>query len=1669
MAANNNKHAIVPDLTRSFDKAGWVPLWETHHEDFNLARIIFYASKLAVTLEDEEITFEENQAEDAYAYLTANSDAFTIAEFLPCLKIASNAAQKLMAILHTTAADEHKDVLLRASEAKRVALEKSVADMQRRINDIPQSSAQHPNVEQLKVPDLNLNFTNANQPLLSNHGSVNNDPQVGPKSGFHSPNIQPRQHNNETDYRFNQMAEAIQILAQATRTGLSSSGGRRTKITKNPELYNQREHSSLLSFGACEYARWAEGQGISEMESTIYFCHSFQKKLHIDQVSKISKNSDGSPRFNTIAELIQTIIAELRYDEESINRLQQKFINSAVNSKNDLDYEFLRIYNLRRQGWILENEPDVLEASKTQFIRGLDLQNHLHGLIFSASNQDAWINTGNCTQITTQLRTLEIRFKQPKRHALSNTSNSKPTNNRGIDDMCDNIESAAAPPSNGDEFSRSEPTQSAEMNNVTRKCQNAKCGKPFSPAQPNYKCCSVACAKEYRIANPRRGGGGGKPKEKAYKRANNMEACNATTTPGVSLKGRRYYMTPAHIYTNDSDIPTIIHDSLFDTGAGPTICTLDVLRKHNLHKQIVYEPGNEILGGDSRPMKGYVGYVKLNLALEDTTVYITDTFVMKVLVFNRLNHDFIIGQDSMNHITFQGYPRLNTLLLNPSLKKTASFNKKLRDFVRLNNSPNSKSSSKCLNVESSDVMSGFHDATSRSVPKIPKCQFNEKETFLLHVPKSKFSVNNFSLFSEQLDYCCNNFMEVVEKNDSPLADILTQGGLDGVIDNRAIEVSDTKILKTNKGDFSVGDQMSDVMSKKFAKYIDEFKGNVFDCTVLGRTKQVCHPTIDPLAPAPSQASRYMPLNPFLQKEAKSLVDRMVKLGVLEVCTEVANSTIFVVQKTSGKWRLICDLKKFNERLTNYIVHLPSPYELINKICGSKLFSYCDFPDAYFQVPLSDESIKNSPIVASVSGCNTNFKFLRMAQGLRPATATFVNITNEVYSEISDDVSNYLDDSVVGTVDDEEIHFAKLRRFIEITNDAGLKLSQAKCVFFAKNITFLNYTITNGKWSLSDKQKSTINSLNADNLNIEKRESLAAFLQHFNRFTTGVSHAARKIRDQTLSDEAIKSVLEAVKTKLINSKALKSVDFKSELHIYVDASQSDVSGCIYQKTKGTGMELVTCFSKKLPKPMLAKGIYEKELFALQQLVKTYRYLLIGEHKKVFWTDNRAVLAADKSRAPSLKCLFDFIRASFGNVRFNFVPTKQNPADIFTRQPASSDSASDCGSDFNKLSVSEQVKLVNSIAAGKPKRDCVKLSKKTMDRHRKDKILSLHVKGGCVSAGRLLTTFKSIPDFAEVSKEEIETVLNECETCQHISNHVKPRKSAPGVTLSRELSTMDSVYIDHKKIISKVRSDHMDDQNDQNDENAESFSGNKTCLTIFEPVSQMTFCYPVMGYDTSTVKACLRLFFQANGVPGSVIADNAKSFTALKPWLEKEFGCALHHTSAYHPCSNLSERCHREFERVLRKFNSDSGKFNFEDWEDAICKCVIAMNTLKHSTYGLSPYEIFKNRIIQDLEPLRFSPTPFEYQLKSNRFVKKADAVVNSKLKQRLPVFIKDSVVKVAIPEEPIRFGTITAYKDSPFNKAVKMKFPNPDHQGKFLKPIAISKDFICIPANSAPTQ
>ena len=1538
----------------------------------------------------------------------------------------------------------------------------------------------------------------------------------------------------------------------------------RLKVATSPPKFDPKLHDNLRQYARKDFMYWARDEGLMKEEATMFLHRAFSRKIHRDHVDKIAVDKiSGLPNFTNASELMEKIIHDLRFDHETLEQLKNRFRLFQASNKYRLDDEFLRCFNLRDLGWPSEAENDQIHETKKIFLRGV--RSHpLYNLIFTISKTVDWTNAFDYFEVAAQLREIQVSHtkttgastQSPTNTATHPTEMMDTSNNMQFQDLSMYAEQ--------DQFydvpaiiqnHQVQPT----VNNASKICRNNKCKKPFSPENVKHYCCSTECVDAYKKD---RFGADYKEKfrkkrdDKKPRTANNMPlppptSNGAESSSNVSRDLREFFITPCHIYLTDCNIPNVIHNSLFDSGASLTMITKQQMIDLNVQHLLKRDPNQGILGGDSRPMTGYCGSVKLTMKLEDTESRLTKKFSLEVLVFDNLNHPFIVGQDSMRKGMFQFtcYPNLKAILIDPSFRLMRKYKKMESQKIKaLNNLCESEPAVSSINKDSEQVFepeiiqvesrssqspnSTTDDGSSSpqkfndySNPNLVLPSFsdfsNSNEQFILNVPGTKTNNAYKEMFSDKVEELTQGFMNNLQAfYGKSLGDTLTTGGLDGLLDENKVQFRNTKIIETKKGPVQVGEQLSDKMTKRVKDLFDNLKSNVFDTTTLGCTTESCEPEINPDTKSSPQAPRYMPLNPFMRDEARKLVQNMVDLGVLEKCNDPANSSIFIVQKPNGKWRLIADLRRYNKEIMDFVVHLPSPYELINQICQFDMYSYSDFKDAFFQVPFSEKTLKEHPVVASVCGQATNYKFLRMAQGLKTATAVFIGILNRVYAKISDWIINYLDDAVIGSSDDEEEHFNRVVEFIKITDEAGLRISLQKSVWFATNISFLNYSISRGTWSISENQRKTINALNSDNLTKSKRESLSAFVNHFNRFHTGVSNAARRIRDPNTTPDSVKSILDNIKANLVQASALQAVNFTDTLHIYTDASQFDCSGVILQKSKNGGFRLVTCFSKKFPTAMVNKPIHQRELWSVQQISLTYKFLFIGSHQKIFHIDSRIVLAAQYSKAPSLRCLFDTIKSTFSNVLFKFVPSNKNASDAFTRvnnavnniqfainaitrprrncgkpkyfgvaQPsretlnptAAPDTHFDMGNSESQnvnvvpdtvltpeitVPVDSGETILNTTPDTSPTQTTVSdietIPKcKQLPENIQLKILKAHVNGGCREPSRILLTLKGLGH--DLKLQDIVDVLKNCELCANIKNFVKPRKSAPGITNPKELTCNDCIYIDFKQILNKHRVKVIKSRTTEDPDFEPPVPDCKSILTVFEPVSSLVYAVPVKNYQTDSVKSSLRILFMICGPVKNVVSDNAPEFKALAQWLKEEFDCDLHHTSVFHPNSNLSERAHREFEKILKVHDSDKDEFNFENWEDTIMRACISLNSLRHRVHNVSPFEVFRNRIQADIEPTQFHPVGMERRLVNENFAEKVERIMKSKLKLVLPVFTKGQQVKVKFPDEKeARYGTVTSERDFRFKHSTHVRFNG-------QPPVAVNKDYICVQKFTPRTQ
>ena len=98
------------------------------------------------------------------------------------------------------------------------------------------------------------------------------------------------------------------------------------------------------------------------------------------------------------------------------------------------------------------------------------------------------------------------------------------------------------------------------------------------------------------------------------------------------------------------------------------------------------------------------------------------------------------------------------------------------------------------------------------------------------------------------------------------------------------------------------------------------------------------------------------LKPEVKEGLKPIIEDLKEQGLLIPCNSPFNTPILGIKKSNGKWRLVQDLQIINEAVVPLHPMVPNPYTLLSEIPeGAKYFSVIDLKDAFYSVPLAEES------------------------------------------------------------------------------------------------------------------------------------------------------------------------------------------------------------------------------------------------------------------------------------------------------------------------------------------------------------------------------------------------------------------------------------------------------------------------------------------------------------------------------------------------------------------------------------------------------------------------------------------------------------------------------------------------------------------------------------------
>ncbi|CAK1587290.1 unnamed protein product [Parnassius mnemosyne] len=309
-----------------------------------------------------------------------------------------------------------------------------------------------------------------------------------------------------------------------------------------------------------------------------------------------------------------------------------------------------------------------------------------------------------------------------------------------------------------------------------------------------------------------------------------------------------------------------------------------------------------------------------------------------------------------------------------------------------------------------------------------------------------------------------------------------------------------------------------------------------------------------------------------EKEVETMIEGMVKDGVIEPSSSPWCSPVVLVKKKDGSMQFCVDYRRLNDVTKKDSYPLPRIDDTLDMLTGVKWFSTLDLKSGYWQVEI-DPKDKEKTAFSTGKGL---WQFKVMPFGLCNAPATFERLMELVLTGlIGDACLVYLDEIIIVGRTFEE-HLQNLERVLMKIQSANLKLSSKKCSLF-------------------------------------KRQNFADIAKPLHKLTEEKRHFCW--------DESCDIAFQELKNRLCKTPILGYPDAGKEFIVDTDASDIGLGGVLSQ---GNGDQeiVIAYFSKSLSKPERNYCVTRRELLAVVKSLQHFSKYLLGR-KFYLRTDHAAL--------------------------------------------------------------------------------------------------------------------------------------------------------------------------------------------------------------------------------------------------------------------------------------------------------------------------------------------------------------------------------------------------------------------------------------------------------------
>ncbi|CAK1599344.1 unnamed protein product [Parnassius mnemosyne] len=256
----------------------------------------------------------------------------------------------------------------------------------------------------------------------------------------------------------------------------------------------------------------------------------------------------------------------------------------------------------------------------------------------------------------------------------------------------------------------------------------------------------------------------------------------------------------------------------------------------------------------------------------------------------------------------------------------------------------------------------------------------------------------------------------------------------------------------------------------------------------------------------------------------------------------------------------------------------------------------------------------------------------MMFGLRNAAQTFQRFIDEVFQGL-DFTFGYLDDILIFSHSEEE-HMEHLKTLFRRLKKYGVLINTSKSILGVKEVDFLGYHISVQETCPMETKVVAIKEFPLPKTTRELRRFLG-MLNYYCRCLKDAASTQAPLLDALcgrnikgskpviMTPEMLKA-FEDCKSSLSDATMLPHPNPHAELSLYTDASVKAIGAVLQQKVKNC-WETLAFFSRKLTSAQKKYSPYDRELLAIYESIKYFRFMVEARHFTVY-TDHKPITFA-----------------------------------------------------------------------------------------------------------------------------------------------------------------------------------------------------------------------------------------------------------------------------------------------------------------------------------------------------------------------------------------------------------------------------------------------------------